>query len=198
MDNSLYIDSLNSKSIFLIRDYLINELSTVIKDNRPIVFFCVGSDRSTGDSLGPLIGEKLKSFSKNNLYIYGTLENPIHAQNILDTLSYIKNTHKKAYIISIDAALGSIDKVGKILIEKKPLHPGLALNKNLPSIGDLSILGFVNISSNLEFMVLQNTRLYTVMNLANTISHGIHHFILKTTGQKKSSCNIDKILEKIL
>lgn len=63
--------------------------------------------------------------------------------------------------------------------------PGLALNKNLPPIGNMSITGVVNISGSFEFMVLQNTRLYTVMSLADSISNGIYHFILKSVGGKK-------------
>ncbi|MDQ9825248.1 DUF1256 domain-containing protein, partial [Acinetobacter sp. 163] len=58
-------------------------------------------------------------------------------------------------------------------IEEKPITPGLALNKDLPAVGDLSITGVVNISGNLEFIVLQNTRLFTVMSLADCITDGI-------------------------
>ena len=58
-----------------------------LHQNRPIIFVCIGTDRSTGDSLGPLVGYKLKYLSKNNIYIYGTLENPIHAKNMVDSLS---------------------------------------------------------------------------------------------------------------
>ena len=65
------------------------------------------------------------------------------------------------------------------------------LNANLGNI-----LGIVNISGSLEFMVLQNTRLYTVMLLANTISNGIHHCILKSVGFKKNI--LDSTLENIL
>jgi putative sporulation protein YyaC len=79
-----------------------------------------------------------------------------------------------------------LQNVGKIFIESKPLFPGSALDKDLPKIGDLSITGIVNISGALEFMVLQNTRLYTVMKLADVISNGIYHSILKTVGSKKS------------
>lgn len=43
----------------------------------------------------------------------------------------------------------------------------------------MSILGIVNISGNFEFLVLQNTRLYMVMQLADIISKGIYHFSLK-------------------
>ena len=196
MDNCLCIDALDSKSPFIIRDYLYDELCPAVRENRPIVFVCIGTDRSTGDALGPLVGEKLKFSPRSNIFVYGNLENPVHAKNIKDTLKDIKIKHKKPYIIAIDACLGSIENVGKVLIEKKPLRPGMAVHKDLPPVGDLSIVGIVNISGNLEFMVLQNTRLYTVMALANTISRGIHHYMLKSVGHKRPS--VDSILENIL
>lgn len=196
MKNNLYIDALNSKSPFIIRDYLYDELSPILKENRPIIFVCIGTDRSTGDSLGPLVGEKLKFSPKSNIYVYGNLENPVHAKNIKDTLKDIKKRFKCPYIIAIDACLGSLDNVGKIIIEKKPIYPGMAVNKDLPPVGDLSIMGVVNVSGNLEFMVLQNTRLYTVMTIANTIYRGIHHYSLKSLGSKNPSIN--SILENIL
>ena len=196
MKNNLYIDALNSKSPFIIRDYLYDELSPILKENRPIIFVCIGTDRSTGDSLGPLVGEKLKFSPKSNISVYGNLENPVHAKNIKDTLKDIKKRFKCPYIIAIDACLGSLDNVGKIIIEKKPIYPGMAVNKDLPPVGDLSIMGVVNVSGNLEFMVLQNTRLYTVMTIANTIYRGIHHYALKSLGSKNPSIN--SILENIL
>lgn len=196
MCTSFYIDSLDPKASFKIRDCLCEELSPIIKENRPIIFICIGSDRSTGDALGPLIGEKIKFLSKNNIFVYGTLENTIHAKNLKETMKLIKAKHKRPFIIAIDACLGAVDNVGHVLINKRPLKPGIALNKDLPPVGDLSILGIVNISGSLEFMVLQNTRLYTVMLLVNAISSGIHHCVLKSVGFKKNI--IDSTLENIL
>lgn len=196
MCTSFYVDSLDPKASFKIRDYLCNELTPILKENRPIIFICVGSDRSTGDSLGPLIGEKIKFLAKNNIFIYGTLENTVHAKNLKETIKLVKSKHKKPFIIAIDACLGSLENVGRVLIEKRPLRPGIALNKDLPAFGDLSILGIVNISGSLEFMVLQNTRLYTVMLLVNAISSGIHHCVLKSIGFKKNI--IESTLENIL
>ncbi len=196
MKNNLCVDALNSKSPFIIRDYLYNELTPILKQNRPIIFVCIGTDRSTGDSLGPLVGEKLKFSSKSNIYVYGNLEKPVHAKNIENTLKEINKKFKSPYIIAIDACLGSIDNVGKIIIEKKPIYPGIAVNKDLPPVGDLSIMGVVNIAASLEFVVLQNTRLYTVMTIANSIHRGIHHFVLKSLGSKNPSIN--SILENIL
>lgn len=189
------VSSTDPKASFKIRDYLCVELSEAIKDNRPIVFLCIGSDRSTGDSLGPLVGDKINFLNQNNIFIYGTLENTVHASNLKETLKFIKSKHKKPFIVAIDACLGIVDRVGCVIIEKKPLKPGKALKKDLPEVGDLRILGIVNILGSLEFMVLQNTRLYTVMLLAKTISSGIHHCILKSKGFKKNI--LESTLENI-
>jgi len=40
----------------------------------------------------------------------------------------------------------------------------------------MSIKGIVNISGGMDFTLLQNTRLYTVMTLADSISNGISLF----------------------
>ena len=110
------------------------------------------------------------------LYIYGSLESPIHATNILTILDKIKANFNNPYIVAIDAALGSVNNIGKVIIENKPLAPGAAFNKSLPAIGNMSIKGIVNISGGMDFTLLQNTRLYTVMTLADSISNGISLF----------------------
>lgn len=190
MDNDFTIDSTSPNSFGDIRDYLYRELKPIIKTSRPIIFLCIGTDRSTGDSLGPLIGYKLRFLKRKNFYIYGTLESPIHSKNISLILNRIHENFDNPFIIGVDACLGSFQNIGKIFIKKEPLMPGLALNKDLPPVGDMSITGVVNISGSFEFMVLQNTRLYTVMSLADSISSGIYHFILKSVGGKKSCDNI--------
>ena len=180
MCDNFSIEASSIISYIKIKDYLLRELSPILVQNRSIIFICIGTDRSTGDSLGPLVGYKLKHLSKNNIYIYGTLENPIHAKNMVEVLSKIKSTFINPYIVAIDSCLGSLNNIGKVFIQKKPLCPGLALNKQLPCIGEMSITGIVNVSGSFEFLVLQNTRLNTVMNLADTISKGISYFILKS------------------
>ena len=42
-----------------------------------VLFLCIGTDRSTGDSLGPLIGYKLTECGVANARILGTLEKPV-------------------------------------------------------------------------------------------------------------------------
>jgi putative sporulation protein YyaC len=185
MEQKFIIDSRENNAIIQLRDILCNELYPVMKDDRPIVFLCIGTDRSTGDSLGPLIGDKLKFLVRDRIYLYGNLEYPVHAKNLAETISEINLTYTNPFIVAIDACLGSIQNIGKIFVERKPLTPGAAMNKDLPAVGNLSITGIVNISGTLEFMVLQNTRLYTVMSLADVISKGIYHFVLKSVGGRK-------------
>jgi len=195
MNDDFCITSNSPNSYCKIRDYLYKELKQLVKEERTIIFLCIGTDRSTGDSLGPLIGYKLRYLKKKNFYIYGTLSNPIHAKNLVLILNRINENFSEPFIIAIDSSLGRFENIGNIFISKKPLCPGLALSKDLPSVGDMSITGIVNISGAFEFMVLQNTRLATVMSLADSISNGIYHFVLKCSDNKKSSSDfIDDIL----
>ena len=187
MNNCFYIDSLSPNSYHEFGDYLYDKLKNIFIENRPIIFLCIGTDRATGDSLGPLIGYKLKDIERKNIYIYGSLEYPIHSINLSEILCKIENNFKDPFIIGIDASLGNVQNIGKIFIEDSPLQPGLALGKDLPPVGDMSIKGVVNISGNLDFMMLQNTRLFVVMALADCISNAIIYFSQKLSSLNKLS-----------
>lgn len=138
-------------------------------DEKDIIFICVGSDRSVGDSLGPLVGTMLK---ENNVpyQVYGTLEEPVHAFNLEKTLNTITRRFRKPFIISIDAELGEKEQVGSVFLKQGPLRPGRALKKVLPAVGDYHITGIVNYLDPLPAtQFLNDTRLHTVMKLAKTI-----------------------------
>jgi putative sporulation protein YyaC len=167
------LDSKDRNCCFSLVNLLYNILKDLINSNRPLIFLCIGTDRSTGDSLGPIIGSKLKALLRNKINLYGTLQDPVHAKNLLETLDDINNTFKNPYIIAIDASLGSIQNIGKVVVSDAPLRPGAAMNKKLPPVGNISITGIVNISGYIEFTILQNTRLFTVMTLADIISSSI-------------------------
>lgn len=177
---SKFIIESNKQTSFLdLGNYLISKLKPMLQRNNDIVFLCIGSDRCTGDSLGPLVGDKIQFLSSHNVFIYGNLESTVNATNLNNVLTTIKLNHRNPFIIAIDASLGNSADIGKIIINDEPLYPGKALNKDLPSIGNISIVGIVNISSCFQFTTLQNTRLYIVMKIANTIAKGISYFSLK-------------------
>ncbi|WP_079505967.1 spore protease YyaC [Mesobacillus jeotgali] len=141
---------------------------------RPIVFVCIGTDRSTGDSLGPLIGTLLEEKEIAPYHVYGTLDDPIHAVNMDAKLAEIKQKHFNPYIIGIDACLGRLKSVGSIQVGNGPVKPGAGVNKELPEVGEMHITGIVNVSGFMEFFVLQNTRLNLVLKMAKTIANGIY------------------------
>lgn len=146
-----------------------------------LVIVCIGTDRSTGDSLGPLIGYKLEKSLKryDNVFVHGTLDQPVHAKNLDDSIDFIYKTYKNPFVVAIDACLGKLENVGHIRIGNGPLKPGAGVNKKLSSVGNMHITGIVNLGGFMEYIILQNTRLNLVMKMANTISEGIQYGIWK-------------------
>lgn len=154
---------------------------------KDIVIVCIGTDRSTGDSLGPLIGSKLKESNLNFFHIYGTLEDPIHAVNLEEKLTEINEKHRDSFIIGIDACLGRSTSVGFISIADGPVKPGAAVNKNLPPVGNIHITGIVNVGGFMEYMVLQNTRLHFVIKMADKIAECILLTDMKLNKERQRS-----------
>ena len=48
------------------------------KGKEGVMFLCIGTDRSTGDSLGPLVGHKLRRQRLKGAAVIGTLDKPVH------------------------------------------------------------------------------------------------------------------------
>jgi len=140
---------------------------------RPRLILCIGTDRSTGDSLGPIIGSRLQETKHNFFKVLGTLESPVHAGNLTEYIKIIQALNDPL-VVAIDACLGNVDNVGYINIGEGALKPGAGVNKHLPPVGDIHITGVVNVGGFMEYFVLQNTRLNVVMKMAKIICDGIH------------------------
>jgi putative sporulation protein YyaC len=158
------------KSPMICHDMTAKLLHLIPKTASIIVVVFIGTDRSSGDSLGPLTGTLLKEKRPMNLHIYGTLENPVHSKNLESTLLSIQTTYDNPFIIGVDACLGRTSSVGTIVIGEGPIKPGAALNKNLPETGHIHIAGIVNTGGMMEFLVLQSTRLHLVLQMARKLS----------------------------
>jgi len=159
-------------------------LNNDLDPDRPRVIICIGTDRSTGDSLGPLVGSKLQEISHSYFHVLGTLENPVHATNLSEYLKTISDLGNP-FVVAIDACLGNIENVGFINIGEGALKPGAGVNKLLPAVGHIHITGIVNVGGFMEYFVLQNTRLHTVVKMAGIISDGIHRGCLRLEGTRK-------------
>ena len=134
-----------------------------------LVIICVGSDLVVGDSLGPYVGTLLNEKLKGKAYVYGTLDSPITAKEIPCVYKNVKLLHPNSKILVIDAAVGKEEDVGVIKIKNSGIQPGLACNKNLPLIGDVSIIAIVSYSQK----TLYTTRFSLVYKLSCDIVEGV-------------------------
>lgn len=150
----------------------------------PKILLCIGTDRSTGDCLGPLVGSKLSALGQDFFHVYGTLEHPVHASNLKQKLEEIHRAYDNPLIIAVDACLGSLENVGCVNIGDGSLQPGAGVNKNLPPVGQIHITGIVNVGGFMEYLVLQNTRLNLVMRMADLIVEGLLNAIGYCTGEE--------------
>ncbi|MDM5157586.1 spore protease YyaC [Bacillus sp. DX1.1] len=169
----------DSEAAETIGNFLLSHIP--IQQTTPLILICIGTDRSTGDALGPLVGSKLEQMDIQNFHIFGTLDEPIHALNLEDNIQNIKSSFPDSFIVAIDACLGKSQNIGSITVGEGPSKPGAAMNKKLPAIGQMHIHGIVNLNGFMEFFVLQNTRLNLVMKMADVIAQSI-----KETDQKLS------------
>ncbi|QQK78103.1 spore protease YyaC [Salicibibacter cibarius] len=141
--------------------------------HREIVIVCIGTDRSTGDAYGPLTGTMLSENNPGSFFVYGTLQQPVHALNLQATLDDVFDNYRHPFLIAIDASMGKSYNVGKITLASGPVRPGSAVKKTLPDIGNMHMTGTVNVGGMMEYYVLQNTRLNLVMKMAERTSNAI-------------------------
>jgi putative sporulation protein YyaC len=140
---------------------------------REVVIACIGTDRSTGDALGPLVGDALLRLGMPPTMIIGTLRDPLHALN-LDRVLGVAETIPAPLVVAVDAALGPADQIGAIRVRRGGLRPGEAVGKTLPSVGDLSVTAIVNCSgAKFDARVLQSTRLFVVHELSRLVAAGL-------------------------
>lgn len=137
----------------------------------PSQFVCIGTDRSTGDALGPLVGSAITGKVPSSIRVYGTLESPVHGANLQGYLSQSGSPRERT--MAIDASLGKVDDIGMVWVGIGPLQPGAGLQKQLPSVGHYHLVGTVNAGGFMDYFVLQNTRLSVVMTMASVIAEAI-------------------------
>ena len=165
----------DNASTALFSNALNKHIAYLNKKYEDLVLLCIGTDKITGDCLGPLVGHKLSSLLKSSdISIYGTLNNPVHAKNLNTTIKKIRATIRNPYIIALDSSLGTNSHVGCVTLGKGSLSPGIGTGKRLPQVGDIYITGIVNESGINNIATLQTTHLNTVMRLADFISSGLY------------------------
>lgn len=133
-----------------------------------ITYFCIGSDLSTGDCFGPLTGTFLKNMGVKN--VIGTLDDTVHAKNLEEKLSQVPRGN---YIVALDATVGSLSDVGKLSFIRGPIRPGAAMKKELPSVGETSVVFNVAPVGFANFLTLGCVSLNKVWLGSNLLSRAI-------------------------
>lgn len=145
-------------------------VKTLYNSTVPVIV-CVGTDLIVGDSLGPLVGSRLKTALNGSAFIYGTLDNPITAKEVTIISEKLKIIHPRSKILIVDAAVGNTMDVGQIKVSSFGIKPGLGVNKNLPLVGDVSIIGIV--SDGKTNSLYGGVRLSLINSLADDIVRGL-------------------------
>lgn len=158
-----------------------DHLSGLIRKDRfsklPPVLLCIGTDRVTGDSLGPMVGSSLQKRYQKSIPVFGTLEMPVHALNLEKTILKIKDSFQEHPLIAVDASFGTKEHLGYITAGKGSLYPGAGVDKDLLAVGDFFVTGIVASFTPFSHLVLQSTRLSAILPLASQIAHGISYAI---------------------
>jgi putative sporulation protein YyaC len=153
--------------------FIRDSLHSIIPEGTEHIFVMgIGSNVINGDSLGPFVGTLLHNLYPKHLTIFGNLQSPLDAQTLVPQVSGI-TLPKNSFVIAIDSVLGSERIVNSIVVRDGSILPGSGLGKNLPPIGDCSIMGVVLENNPTLECSLLSTNLHLIYTMATNIAKGI-------------------------
>ena len=110
---------------------------------RETVVICIGSDRVSGDMLGPLVGSALREEYRLPCPVYGWVGESVNGVNLEQYLEMVEKKHPESALIAVDAALGKKEDVGRVRLKKGGIKAGGALERKGERIGDVGVIGVV-------------------------------------------------------
>ncbi|MEO3947795.1 spore protease YyaC [Gorillibacterium sp. CAU 1737] len=132
----------------------------------PVYLVCVGTDCSTGDAFGPLVGSFLRDAGYP--YVIGTLDRPCDSSTLQEQL---RELPADGSVLAVDSVVGR--SVGYFQLLQEPLEPGKSLGKPLPKVGDASLLGIVCPNRSNPYTALQSASLHLVLSMAKEAASAI-------------------------
>lgn len=175
-----YVDCSSNFALVELKQIFIELVKKQPTYKEELIFLCIGTDKVVGDSLGPLVGYKLKTLpSIDRVFVYGSLENTINAHNINSSIKTIYNNHKNPLIIAIDASLGHKDNINFINIGSGGLLARESFGANITLVGDIFIKGIVNKKGLFKYKNLSKTSLSLVINMADIIASALWQAIFE-------------------
>ncbi len=158
-----------------IKEYVASAVWRMAPLGGEIVVLSIGSDRVTGDCLGPLVGHMLAG---RGVAVYGDLRSPVNALNVGEVAEVIARRHPRAFVIAVDSAVGAHTDIGKVRVVPRGICPAAATGKPLPRVGNISVVGIVA-PKDRGAKALSEVRLGSVISVAEAIAGGIASALAK-------------------
>ncbi len=140
-----------------------------------LLFLCIGSEKISGDSIGPIVGSLLKSKYNLPFPVLGTEEKPVNGINLPHYIKNIRECFPNHKIIAIDSAVGDKKDLWTIKFKKGGVVAGGAVNSKNPRIGDIGILAVVGEKGDDVLSTLLQSPLNKVEELAEKIAKLIYN-----------------------
>ncbi len=159
-------------------------------DSERAVALCIGSDKNIADCFGPLCGNMLKD--SGVMHVYGSLEKPIHMNNLRYYADNIAYSFPLAHIISIDAAQSAEDEIGDVYLIRGAIVPGAANGYSDYSVGELTIV-CVTEKEPFSQRANEKVRLNEVISMAASVCSALTGAV-KLSGQRSKSLSRNAVV----
>lgn len=136
---------------------------------RQLVVVCFGTPAIAGDSLGPEVGTILREDKNFPAFVYGTLDRPVTGRNMNEWISFVRETHKGAVLLAVDACLGEASNLGRISVRSDGVCPA-AVGGKKSRFGDVGIIAVVGDKSSDALTELMQANAVYVSELAHKVA----------------------------
>ena len=136
---------------------------------RQLVVVCFGTPAIAGDSLGPEVGTILREDKNFPAFVYGTLDRPVTGRNMNEWISFVRETHKGAVLLAVDACLGEASNLGRVSVRSDGVCPA-AVGGKKSRFGDVGIIAVVGDKSGDALTELMQANAVYVSELAHKVA----------------------------
>jgi len=133
------------------------------------VIVCVGTDKISGDSLGPMVGSILRS-RHVPCPVFGVEGCTVNGVNLDRYRDFLARYYPGVPVVAVDAALGDASEVGQIRYRLGGVFAGGALGRRCAGLGNLAVLGVVGPKGEDALSTLLEVPLSAVERLAYRIA----------------------------
>lgn len=149
------------------------EIRYLVPQPMPIIL-CVGSDKISGDCVGPLVGDMLTNRFGVRCFVYGVSGRSVNGKNLSEYIDFISKVHPDSPIIAVDACVSNCLAVGTVKVIDGGISPRRAVTNTTKTVGDLGILGVVGKPSTDTLSTLMSVSIDNVIKISFKIAFALY------------------------